>query len=156
DRGYAWRAEVAAHLPHLSGPEATVLALWSFGMVLAGACGRTAVGTVLAAGLGCGEGALRQRLREWCYAAADKRGGKRRELAVEGCFGPLLGWVLSWWDGTQLALALDATTLGGPLRGAGGQRRLPRLRDPGGLGGAAGQHAPGVAARVAAAAAAAR
>jgi hypothetical protein len=23
-----------------------------------------------------------------------------------------LGWVLSWWDGTQLALAIDATTLG--------------------------------------------
>jgi len=112
ERVYAWRAEVAAHLPHLSGPEATVLALWSFGMVLARSCGRTAVGTVLAAGLGCGEDALRQRLREWCYAAGDKRGGKRRELAVEGCFAPLLGWVLSWWEGTQLALALDATYLG--------------------------------------------
>lgn len=28
------------------------------------------------------------------------------------CFVPLLGWVLSWWEGTQLALAIDATTLG--------------------------------------------
>jgi len=112
ERVYAWRAEVAARLPHLSGPEATVLALWSFGMVLARSCGRTAVGAVLAAGLGRGEGALRQRLREFCYAAADKRGAKRRELAVEGCFAPLLGWVLAWWAGTQLALALDATYLG--------------------------------------------
>ena len=112
DRVYAWRTEVAAHLPHLSRPQAMVLALWSFGMALAGSCGRTAVGTVLAAGLGCGEDALRQRLREWCYGATDKRGAKRRELAVEGCFAPLLGWVLGWWDGTQLALALDATTLG--------------------------------------------
>jgi len=112
ERVYAWRAEVAARLPHRSGPEATVLALWSFGMVLARSCGRTAVGTVLAAGLGCGEGALRQRLRAWCYAAADKRGAKRRELAVEGCFAPLLGWVLGWWEGTPRALALDATDLG--------------------------------------------
>ena len=28
ERVYAWRAEVAAHLPQLSGPEAVVLALW--------------------------------------------------------------------------------------------------------------------------------
>jgi len=89
-----------------------VLALWSFGMVLAGSCGRTAVSTVLAAGLGCAENTMRQRLREWCYDADDKCGAKRREVAVESCFAPLLGWVLSWWEGTQLALALDATTLG--------------------------------------------
>ena len=31
---------------------------------------------------------------------------------METCFAPLLGWVVSWWQGTQLALALDATTLG--------------------------------------------
>ena len=31
---------------------------------------------------------------------------------VETCFAPLLGWVVSWWQGTQLALAIDATTLG--------------------------------------------
>src|SRR6266545_7813811 len=111
DRVYAWRAEMAAHLPHLSGPQATVLAVWSFGMVLAGSCGRTAVGTVRAAGLGCGEDAVRQRLREWCYDAADERGAKRHEVAVEGCVAPLLGWVLGWWAGTRLALALDATAL---------------------------------------------
>ena len=112
ERVYAWRTEVAARLPHLSGPQAMVLALWSFGMVLAGSCGRTAVSTVLAAGLGCAENTLRQRLREWCNDADDKRGAKRREVAVESCFAPLLGWVLGWWDGTRLALALDATTLG--------------------------------------------
>ncbi|HEY2950218.1 MAG TPA: hypothetical protein VGJ53_17775, partial [Micromonosporaceae bacterium] len=112
DRVYAWRAEVAAHLPRLSGPQVTVLALWSFGMVLAGSCGQTAVSAVLAAGLGRAENTLRQRLREWCYDAADKRGAKRQEVAVEGCFAALLGWVLRWWEGTQLALALDATTLG--------------------------------------------
>ena len=112
ERLSAWRTEVATHLRHLSGPEALVLALWTFGMVLAGSRGRTAVGTVLAAGLGDQENTLRQRLREFCYGAADKQGAQRRELAVETCFAPLLGWVLARWDGQQLALALDATSLG--------------------------------------------
>jgi hypothetical protein len=31
---------------------------------------------------------------------------------VTTCFAPLLGWVLSWWQGTQVALALDASSLG--------------------------------------------
>src|SRR6266545_1516968 len=102
DRVCAWRAEVAVHLPPLSGPQATVRAVWSFGMALAGSCGRTAVGTVRAAGLGCGEDALRQRLREFCDGAGAKRGATRRAVAVEGCCAPLLGWVLGWWAGTQL------------------------------------------------------
>jgi hypothetical protein len=51
-------------------------------------------------------------LREWYYDTRRKRGAKRQALHVETCFAPLLGWVVSWWQGTQLALALDATTLG--------------------------------------------
>jgi len=31
---------------------------------------------------------------------------------VGRCFAPLLAWVLSWWEGQQLALAVAATTLG--------------------------------------------
>jgi hypothetical protein len=31
---------------------------------------------------------------------------------VESCFAPLVAWVLSRWEGNQLALAVDATTLG--------------------------------------------
>jgi hypothetical protein len=31
---------------------------------------------------------------------------------VETCFAPWLGWVLGWWDGTQVALAIAATTVG--------------------------------------------
>ena len=31
---------------------------------------------------------------------------------VETCFVPLLAWVVDQWEGTQMALALDATTLG--------------------------------------------
>ena len=64
--------------------------------------------------LGQQEETLRQRLREWYYPAQEKSGTHRRTLAVETCFAPLLGWVLAWWpeEHQELALALDATTLG--------------------------------------------
>ena len=109
---YQWTAEVTTHLPHLSKPQAAVLALWSVGMVLARSCALSAVATWLAGGLARKENTVRQQLREWCYEAEAKRGAKQQEVRVENCFAPLLGWVLSWWEGTQLALALDATTLG--------------------------------------------
>jgi len=52
-------------------------------------------------------------LRESLYAARDKRGLQRRDVAVEACFAPLLRWVLSLWqsDDRVLFLAVDATTL---------------------------------------------
>jgi hypothetical protein len=43
----SWIAEVSTHLAHLSKPQAVVLALWSFGMVLAQSCGLTSVAAVL-------------------------------------------------------------------------------------------------------------
>jgi hypothetical protein len=55
---------------------------------------------------------VRQQVREFCCEAPAKRGADRQEVAVETCFAPLLQWVLRWWDGHQLALAVDATTLG--------------------------------------------
>ena len=58
------------------------------------------------------ENTVRQQLREWCYEAEAKRGDQRQALAVEACFVPLLQWILSPWQGTPVALALDATTLG--------------------------------------------
>jgi len=109
---YQWTEVVTKHLPHLSKPQATVLALWSVGMVLARSCALTAVSLVLAEGLDRKPNTVRQQLREWCYEAQAKRGGPRQEVAVETCFAPLLGWVLSWWEGNQLAIAIDATTLG--------------------------------------------
>ena len=80
------------------------------------------------------EQTVRQQLREWYYDTPRKRGPKRQALRVETCFAPLLGWVVSWWQGTQLALAIDATTLGHALCGAGRQCGLSRLCDPGGVG----------------------
>ena len=107
-----WRITLMQHLPQLSKPQATVLALWSVGMVLARSCALTAVSAIVAVVAGRKENTLRQRLREWYYEASAKRGAQRQALPVETCFAPLLGWIVSWWQGTQLALALDATTLG--------------------------------------------
>jgi len=107
-----WRTTIMQHLPQLSKPQATVLALWSLGMVLARSCALTAVSALVAVVEGRKANTIRQRLREWYYEAPDKRGSQRQALQVETCFAPLLGWIVSWWQGTQLALALDATTLG--------------------------------------------
>jgi hypothetical protein len=107
-----WRSTIMTPLPHLSKTQATGLALWSLGMVLAHSCALSAVSAFLAQGLRQKDNTVRQRLREWCYEAEAKRGKKRQAVCVETCFAPLLSWVLSWWRGTQLAIALDATTLG--------------------------------------------
>jgi hypothetical protein len=109
---YQWTEVVTTHMPHLSKSQAMVLALWSLGMVLARSCALTAVSLFLAEGLERKANSVRQQLREWCYEAKAKRGGPRQEVKVEACFAPLLAWVLSWWEGRQLALAVDATTLG--------------------------------------------
>jgi Transposase DDE domain len=109
-----WETTVSTHLPTLSPAQATVLALWSFGMVLARSCGITSVTALLAPLLDAQENTVRQRLREWCYDAQDKRGTKRQDLDVTTCFAPLLRWVLAWWPALEqrLVLAMDATTLG--------------------------------------------
>jgi hypothetical protein len=107
---YQWTEVVTTHMPHLSKPQAAVLALWSLGMVLARSCALTAVSLCVAQGLERKANTVRQQLREFCYEAKAKRGGPRQEIQVEACFAPFLAWVLSWWDGQQLALAVDATT----------------------------------------------
>jgi hypothetical protein len=111
---YQWTQVVATQLPHLSKPQATVLALWSFGLVLAGACGTTVVAQALAKRQHCTYDAMRQRLREWYWEAQAKHGTQRRSLEVQVCFGPLLAWIVRGWptDERRLALALDATDLG--------------------------------------------
>src|SRR4051812_49566284 len=82
-------------------------------MVLAGRCGLSCVAFVLARWLGQAFDAARERLRDWYCGAGDKTGRRRRrEVDVEACFAPLLAWVLRDWAGPDLAVALDATTLG--------------------------------------------
>jgi hypothetical protein len=107
-----WTTIIHTRLPHLTKPQATVLALWSLGMVMARSCALTAVSAFLATWLHRKEETVRQPLRECCYEATAKRGTARQELGVETCFVPLVAWVVDQWEGTQVALALDATTLG--------------------------------------------
>lgn len=108
-----WQTQVSTRLPHLSRPQALVLAMWSFAMIFARSCGTTLCGAWLAQLVGGSEEAWRQRLREWYYDAADKKGEHRCQIEVRECFAPLLSWVLSWWptDKKRLALALDASSL---------------------------------------------
>ena len=109
---YQWTSIVTTHFPHLSKPQARVLALWSLGMVVARSCALSAVSILLAQWLDRKANTVRQQLREFGYETPAKRGADRQEVVVETCFAPLLAWVLSWWEGHQLALAMDATTLG--------------------------------------------
>ena len=81
-------------------------------LLLSVCCALTAVANFLATWQGRTPNSVRQQLREFCYEVAAKRGAPRHEVAVETCFAPLLAWVLRWWEGHQLALALDATALG--------------------------------------------
>ena len=78
-------------------------------MVLARSCALTAGSLFWAEGLERKPNTGRQQLREWGDEAKAKRGGPRQELVVESCFAPLWGGVLSGWDGTPLALAIEAT-----------------------------------------------
>lgn len=107
-----WTATVAKELPHLSPAQARVLAWWSYGMVMTQSCACHTITLFLGLVFGKGYHALRQCLREWCYDASDKRGLNRQAVEMTTCFAPLLAWVLRLWQGTQVTLALDATTLG--------------------------------------------
>src|SRR3954452_19477050 len=98
---------LAERLPHLRGPQRRGLALWVLGAVLAQSACQAAV---LAALLPWAPyHALRQRLREWLLDGADKAVPCAAQVDVERCFAPLLRWVLGWWQGRELALAVDAT-----------------------------------------------
>lgn len=110
----SWMETVQQHMPVLSKPQAVVLALWSFGIVVMQSCGLSTVTTFLSRLLDCQESSMRQRLREWYWDKKDKKGVMRDEVDVMVCFAPLLRWVLSWWPETEkrMALAMDATSLG--------------------------------------------
>jgi hypothetical protein len=108
---YSWTQEVRSHFSHLSRPQATVLALYSFCAALIHAVGLSKVAQI-ACELGQGQAnSVRQRLKEWYQSADDKSGNNRRQIEPSLCFGPLLAWVLKAWPSGRLVLALDATTL---------------------------------------------
>ncbi len=84
----SWENTVIEHMPHLSKPQAMVLALWSFGIVMAQTCGLTSVATCIALIAGRRENTVRQRLREWYWGGDDKHGKKRVTLDVTTSFTP--------------------------------------------------------------------
>ena len=111
---WQWKQEVSSAFAHLSKTQAEGLALWSAGIALTGSGGISQISALLAQVLEQQEGTVFQRLREWYLDAPHKSGDHRRELDVSRCFAPLLRWIVQRWAGSdqQLALALDASTLG--------------------------------------------
>ncbi len=107
-----WTTTVSTNLPHLTKPQAVVLALWSFGIAFTRSCGRRTVATFLALLQARTVDSVEQRLYEWCLDAPAKAGAKRQALDVTTCFCPLLAWVVRLWASDQLALTVDASSLG--------------------------------------------
>lgn len=108
---YQLEETLAERLPDLRPAQRRGLAWWVMGTIVAdSACQAAVVAALLP--LGVGQHAVRQYLREWTYDGADRAAPCRTDLDVGTCFAPLLRWVLGWWQGTELPLAIDATNLG--------------------------------------------
>lgn len=105
---------VAEFFAHLRPAEQRGLALWVVGLLAAESCCERAILTKMAP-LGYATHALRARLREWLCDGAERAKPCAPSLDVTACFAPLLGWVLAWWGGPHLPLAIDATSLRGKL-----------------------------------------
>lgn len=101
---------IAQHLPHLRPAQQRGLALWVYGTVLAQSACQNAVATALLTLASWHT--VRQYLREWLHDGPDKAAPCRTEVDIRPCFAPLLRWVMGWWQGQTLALAIDATTHG--------------------------------------------
>ena len=99
-------------LPHLRPAQQRGLAEWVAGLL---AAKNGCEGAVLSAleQEGLPGPATRARLREWLYDGADRAAPCGTRLEVEACFAPWLGWVLEWWVGDTVPLAVDATSLRG-------------------------------------------
>jgi Transposase DDE domain len=104
------RALTETYLPHLRPAQQRGLAEWVT-CVLDAESGCEAAILAAVAPLGRERHALRARLREFLADGAERAAPCATSLEVEGCFAPLLGWVLAWWTGATLPLAIDATAL---------------------------------------------
>ena len=103
-------AHLSTRLPDLSPAQRKGLAYWVVGTVLAGSACLNAVCSLLATDVAA-HGRLRQRLRLWMRDKPSSRGWYcGPAVAVRSCFVPLLRWILSLWQGSELVLALDPTS----------------------------------------------
>lgn len=103
---------IEAYLPQLRPAQQRGLAEWVAGLLAAKDGGEGAVLSALEQE-GLPGPATRARLREWLYDGADRAAPCGTSLEVEACFAPWLGWILDWWVGDTVPLAVDATSLRG-------------------------------------------
>lgn len=108
---YQMHATIATHFPQLRPAQRRGLTWWVYGTLLAQSACQSAVLAALLV-LGGSWETWRQYLREWLCDGEDKAAACRTQVDVGACFAPLLGWVLRWWRGDSLALAVDATLQG--------------------------------------------
>lgn len=109
---YQWQAQIANHFPGLSQPMVMGLALWSLGMIVVRSCSLSAIADWWSCRLNQPFQTVRERLRDTYREAEAKAGVHRAQLDLGSCWAPWLNWVLEGGSGTQLAIALDATSLG--------------------------------------------
>jgi hypothetical protein len=107
---YQMQQSIAHYFPTLRPAQQRGLTLWVYGAILAqSACQNAVISALAAVGFWP---IVRQRLREWLYDGPDKARPCNTRVEVALCFAPLLRWLLSWWQGNHLALAIDATLHG--------------------------------------------
>jgi hypothetical protein len=104
------RALTETFLPHLRPAQQRGIAEWVVGVLAAESGCEQAVLTALEP-LGLPEHATRARLREVLCDGTERAAPCATSLDVETCFAPLLAWVLAWWVGDTVPLAIDATAL---------------------------------------------
>ena len=120
---YQMQQVIETHLPHLSRPQLTGLALWVCGAIFAGSACQNAVASALSAKGNWNS--LRQYLREWLYDGSDRARPCQTELDVTLCFAPLLRWVLSLVALQPLGPGHRSHAERGPDHRHRHQRRLP-------------------------------
>jgi hypothetical protein len=104
------QALTETYLPQLRPAQQRGLAEWVSGVLDAQSGCEQAILTTLDP-LGGDTHARRARLREFLCDGADRAAPCATQLEVDACVAPLLAWVLAWWVGTTLPLAIDATTV---------------------------------------------
>jgi hypothetical protein len=108
---YQIETTIERSLPCLTAAQQRGLGWWVRGTILAGSACQNAVITALCTTTREWD-TVRQYLREWLYDGADKATPCATQVEVRACFVPLLRWVLTLWEGNDLALAVDATAHG--------------------------------------------
>lgn len=134
-----WRSTIMTHVPYLSKSQATGLALWSLGMVLARSCALTAISCLF----GCGLAAEKQHRAPTPARVVLRGPGQTRpqppRRVRRDLFCPRARLGPQWVNGHPTGPCPRCDDLGRSLCGVGHQRGLSGLCHSGGLGGAGGR-----------------